>query len=453
MERTTERPWEQVAEVVESADSDAAQTIVEELAAHDLARSIAHLDGHQVRGLLDLLQTRVAAEALERLSEAQAADVVGELEPERAAEILGELSLRDQTDLLDAVGGSEADSILDAMESSVASSVRSLGMYEDGSAGNLMEPDALAFEADTALSDVVSQLQRGADVYGDYQIQYLHVTKNERLVGVVRLRDLLLNPPHTRLGDIVLPELFTVPATTDLRGLMSAFEDHPLLGLPVVDDDGRLLGIVERADVERAQAEQSEGEYRKAQGIIGGEELRSLPLWTRSSRRLSWLSINVVLNVIAASVIAAYQDTLQAVIALAAFLPIISDMSGCSGNQAVAVSMRELSLGIIKPSDAWYVWRKEALVAVINGLVLGVLIGGVAWLWQQNLYLSLVVGIALALNTLIAVSIGGSVPLVLRGMGLDPALASGPILTTVTDMCGFFLALGLATVWLSQIVA
>jgi magnesium transporter len=172
----------------------------------------------------------------------------------------------------------------------------------------------------------------------------------------------------------------------------------------------------------------------------------------RSSRRLAWLSTNIVLNVIAASVIALYQETLAAVIALAVFLPIISDMSGCSGNQAVAVSMRELALGLLRPSEFWRVWRKEAAVGLINGLALGLLIGAVAWAWKGNPFLGLVVGGAMTLNTLVAVSIGGTVPLILRRLGVDPALASGPILTTVTDMCGFFLLLSIAAALLPRLL-
>jgi len=130
------------------------------------------------------------------------------------------------------------------------------------------------------------------------------------------------------------------------------------------------------------------------------------------------------------------------------FLPIISDMSGCSGNQAVAVSMRELSLGIIKPADYYYVWRKEAIIGLINGVALGLLIASVAWVWQGNGWLGLVVGFALAVNTLVAVSIGGTVPVVLKSLKIDPAIASGPILTTITDMCGFFLLLATASLML-----
>jgi magnesium transporter len=179
-------------------------------------------------------------------------------------------------------------------------------------------------------------------------------------------------------------------------------------------------------------------------GIVGGEELRTLPLRVRSVRRLSWLTVNILLNVLAASVIAFHQDTLQQVIALAVFLPIISDMSGCSGNQAVAVSMRELSLGFVRPRELWRVLGKEASVGIINGLVLGALLGVVGWLWQGNWMLGAVVASALAINTLVAVCFGGTIPLILKGVGQDPALASGPILTTVTDMSGVFLVLSIA---------
>ncbi len=203
--------------------------------------------------------------------------------------------------------------------------------------------------------------------------------------------------------------------------------------------------------MEAALAGRSDSDFLKSQGIVGGEELRSMPTYRRSTRRLSWLSVNILLNVLAAGVIAMYQDTVAAVIALAVFLPIISDMSGCSGNQAVAVSIRELSLGLTHPRDLLYVWLKELKVGLINGSVLGLILGSVAWIWQGNPWLGLVAGGALALNTLVAVSIGGIIPLVLKRLNRDPALASGPILTTVTDMCGFLLVLSFATALLARL--
>ena len=153
------------------------------------------------------------------------------------------------------------------------------------------------------------------------------------------------------------------------------------------------------------------------------------------------------------AVIAVFQDTLSAVIALAVFLPIISDMSGCSGNQAVAVSIRELTLGLVKPYEFLRVLAKEAPVGLMNGLALGAILAGVAFLWQGNVYLGAVVGAAMMLNTLVAVVLGGLIPLALKAAKQDPALASGPILTTVTDMCGFFLVLSFASAILPRLVA
>ena len=213
-----------------------------------------------------------------------------------------------------------------------------------------------------------------------------------------------------------------------------------------------MQSIVRRRAVLEALSERAEADHLKAAGIIGGDELRSMPVLVRSRRRLAWLSINIGLNILAASIIAVYEDTLTAVIALAVFLPIVSDMSGCSGNQAVAVSMRELTLGAALPKDVFRVWRKEAAVGVINGIALGMLLGAAAWAWKGNPVLGLVVGGALAANTIIAVSIGGTVPLILRRLKLDPAVASGPLLTTVTDMCGFFLLLSLATLTLPSLI-
>ena len=205
--------------------------------------------------------------------------------------------------------------------------------------------------------------------------------------------------------------------------------------------------------MEKAAEERSTRSFLKFMGIVGGEELRSMPLSLRSVRRLSWLTVNIVLNILAASVIAFHQDTLTAVIALAVFLPIISDMSGCSGNQAVAVSLRELTLGIIKPYEVWRVFRKESAI------------GHHQWNRARNSARPGRVGMERKCDArrsrrhlrsprthLCAVCFGGLIPLALTGLGQDPALASGPILTTITDMSGFFIVLKLASMvlpWLT----
>ena len=268
---------------------------------------------------------------------------------------------------------------------------------------------------------------------------------------MLSLRDLLTAKRQSRLTDIMIKPL-TVEVSAPLDDLRDIFEEHNFLAIPVVEANGKLVGAVARSAVDMATLERAESESLKLQGVVG-EEVRSMSLAIRSKRRLAWLSTNIVLNIIAASVISAYEQTLAAVIAIAVFLPMVSDMSGCSGNQAVAVTMRELSLGLVKPVDAFRVWMKEASVGLINGVVLGILIGTVAWIWKGNIYLGLVIGLALTLNTILSVSIGGVVPLLLRQIGQDPAVASGPLLTTITDMAGFFFVLSLATALMPYLLA
>jgi magnesium transporter len=243
------------------------------------------------------------------------------------------------------------------------------------------------------------------------------------------------------IREIMIKNPLKLDVGTSLRDLRDFFGQHPLLGAPITNEQGILVGVVRGSKVREATTRQNNQLFMKFAGIAGGEELRTMSLFKRSSRRLSWLSINIVLNLIAASVIALCQDTLEKAIVLAVFLPILSDMSGCSGNQAVAVSIRELTLGLVRPRELLRVFAKEASIGLVNGIALGMLLAGAALLWKGNPYPGLVVGASLAANTLVAVSFGGLIPLILRRMKTDPALASGPMLTTITDMFGFLLVL------------
>lgn len=453
LEQTSRRPWEELERIADLCDTEELRRFLESLATGESARALSRISERQQAGILAMLGSEEAAELLEGLGLVQAADLIDALPPIDAAAILHELPNNEQADLLQQLDRDEAEEILGAMEPDQASQIRQLASYPPTVAGGLMVTEYLAFRAEDTVDDVIHDLRRSAEVYADYQVQYVYVVDQERhLVGVLPLRDLLLSTGRTRLEKLMIGAPLSLSDTTGLDEVKLMFDSHSFFGVPVVDANGLLVGLIRRSDLQEALAERADSVYLKSLGIVGGEELRSMPLLVRATKRLSWLSINIVLNVAAASVIAFYQDTLAAVIALAAFLPIISDMSGCSGNQAVAVSMRELTLGLVHPREVLRTLGKEAGIGVLNGLTLGALLGALAWFWQRNLYISLVVGGALALNTLIAVSMGGVVPLLLTRLGFDPALASSPILTTVTDLCGFFLTLSFAAAMLEKLV-
>lgn len=421
------------------------------LSGPDVVRAMFRLDDEQRQAVLGALAPETAAEFIEDVPDEVAADLILGLPAEDAASIVTALPSHQQADVLAEVEDDEQRQILGAMAPESAATARELLSHPPDSAGGLMVREYLAFPPTAKAGEAVAAVGAGERAKSRYPLQYCYVLEDGVLLGATRTRDLLAAPPQARLGDLMrAPTVLNMAA--DLATVDGALEEAEVLSLPVTDDAGRMLGVVDRGDVDDALVARAATDHRKSQGIVGGEELRSMPLGVRSRRRLSWLSANIVLNMVSVSVIAAFEETLAAVIALAVFLPVVSDMSGCSGNQAVAVSMRELALGVVGPRDVLRVWWQEAKVGALNGLALGLLLGFGAWLWKGSLVLGGVVAAALALNTLVAVSIGGTVPLLLRRMRVDPAVASGPVLTTATDMCGFFLVLGLATLALDALM-
>ncbi|MCB9679052.1 MAG: magnesium transporter [Alphaproteobacteria bacterium] len=446
-------PWVLLREALEKGQIDDASTLIDALSAGDLARAVSHLPAEVQAQLLERVDAEAAADVLERLSRTQAVELVQQLEPARAAEILQELPLEAEVDIVRDLEEEDAADVLAAMPAEEADEVREVARWDDDVAGGLMGVEFLAVKGSLTMREVIDQLREGAGEFEEYDVQYVYVVDDrEHLEGVLPLRTVVLSKPGAKARDVMIGDPLKVEAKTDLDALEDMFDDIDFFALPVVDE-GRLVGVLRRGAVLEAVGEQAAVDHLRSAGIVDGDELRSMALWDRARGRLKWLSLNVGLNVVAASVIAMFQETLQTVVALAVFLPIISDMSGCSGNQAVAVSMRELSLGIAQPRDVLYVWGKELAVGLLNGTALGGLLGIVAFVWMGNPWLGLVAGGALALNTLVAVSVGGTVPLLATRFGFDPALASGPMLTTITDVCGFALALGMATALLPYLAA
>ncbi len=451
MQAANEEMAVSLAELLRSGSAEEVEDRLDAMAPDELLHEVYLLAPDDQRRLLTLLSPERAAALLEVVPDAHAANLIEEMHAAEAAPIVEELASDHRVDVLAELDADDAEAIIAKLAEEDADEIRELITYAPDQAGGLMMTEFASYPMSRSVREVVEDLTREDIDYHLLTVHYVYVVvKKRKLKGVIRIRDLVFADPERRIGELA-KDAYTVPPDASLSDLENFFDEHDIAAVPVVNTRGMMLGIVRRRAVLEALAEKSEADSLKAAGIIGGDELRSMPIAVRSARRLSWLSINIVLNIIAASVIAFHEDTLTAVIALAVFLPIVSDMSGCSGNQAVAVSMRELTLGAALPRDVLRVLRKEASVGIINGIALGILLGLVAWAWKGNAILGLVVGAALAVNTVIAVSIGGTVPLILKRFKFDPAVASGPLLTTVTDMCGFFLLLSLASMVLPAI--
>ncbi len=439
-----EEPWRVLRGMVRAKRGEDLHALLETLSPGEIARALTRLNDEDSQQLLELLEPEEAADLVEELTDAQGSDLIEELPRDTAAAIVGEMESHHRADILGEMDHDDAEAILRKMNPEEADDARKLLGYEEDTAGGIMVTEFVAYGQQALVSEVLRDLRENAERYADYGVQYVYVrSARGTLVGVVRMRDLLLSASNKALNEIMVVNPLSVVAETTLEELTQFFDRFSFWVAPVVDGDGRMLGVARRADAEEAIGEEHEKTFLRFSGIIGGEELRSMPLGERTVRRLRWLGLNMVLSVIAASVILLHEETIEEYIYLVFFMPIILNMSGCSGNQAVAVSIRELTLGLVKPKDYLIVLGKELALGAANGVVLGVLLGLVGYLINGGA-LGLLIGAAFALNTMIAVSLGGLIPLVLRRFKLDPALGAPPILTTLTDMCGLLIVLTLA---------
>ncbi|MBK7583698.1 MAG: magnesium transporter [Myxococcales bacterium] len=439
-------------ERIDSGDVAAIQSLLEGLPPEDVSYELGRIGADDLARLMELLSSsdpELAATLMERLLDTQAATLISVMPPAAAAAIVEAMDSDDRADILSGIDDDRhTQEILALLDPSEAADLRRLVQYPPDTAGGLMITEYLAHPSTRTVAEVLDDLRTNAERYAEFDVQYLYVTQGSgELVGVLRLRDLVLTPGDRDIASIMIEDPARVQVTDRPQQLDAFFDDHAFFAAPVVDAAGGLVGVVRRAAVEAARAEKADRTLLAFGGIIGGEELRAMPFGPRVLRRLAFLCPNIALNLIAASVVAIYEPTIAAVTALAIFLPMLSDMSGCAGNQSVAVSIRELSLGVLKPTDVLRTLGKELGVGVVNGLVLGALLGAIAWVMRGGQWplIGVVIGGAMAINSVVAVSIGGTVPLVLRRFGIDPALAASPILTTFTDLCGFFLTLRLAT--------
>ena len=382
----------------------------------DLHSFISYLSKKNTIKLFSTIPEETAAQLLCNALDSHLTEyVLLKLNLNKAAKILKYVPSDIQVDIFRALNPKVVNKIIQHFDPVMREEVKRLIKYEDDTAGGLMIREYLEYYSHQTTDDIREDLEKNAKTYKKYDIQYTYIVdKQKRLLGVIPLRELFFSSKQTPLINIVYKNVVAIPIDNNAEQVRDYFNDHSYLAFPVVDTNNRLLGVIKRDSVEHFLKRETEQEFLKLTGIMGGEETHSMPIPLRSAKRLSWLSINILLNFMAASVIIIYQDTLAQAITLAVFLPIISDMSGCSGNQSVAVTLRELALGWLQPKEIFRVLFKESILGIMNGIVLGFIIAVIAFFWKENIYLGLVVGSALACNTVIAVCLGSSIPILLK---------------------------------------
>ncbi len=310
-------------------------------------------------------------------------------------------------------------------------------------AGTMMSPDFTALGQDVTVGEAIQNIR---SLGKKKSLYYVYVTdKENRLVGVLSMRDLILSDPPISVGSI-MKDVLSVPADLDREEVVKLATKRRYLQIPVVDSNKRLLGTLNSGDLLEAAAEEASEDMQKMVGVGGDEEVLS-PILFSLKKRLPWLQVNLATAFLAAAVVGLFQDTIARITALAIFLPVVAGQGGNTGAQTLAVVIRGLALGQIEKSVAGKVLVKEASLGIINGLCVGLVTALVAFLWEKNPYFGLVIGLAMVMNMFAASIAGAGIPMVMRMLGWDPAQSSSIILTTVTDILGFFSFLGLATLF------
>lgn len=390
----------------------------------------------QAADVLEEMDEEEMVEVVQSLSVPELADILDEMEPDMAADLLGEFP------------DEQTAALLEEMEES--DDVAPLLAYPEDTAGGIMNTPRHMLRRQMTVAQAMNFLR---EHYADeHDLYYLYVLdRHRRLVGIVSLRSLVLATPEQTLDEIMDREVFTVKAEVDQEEVARLLARYNLLALPVVDDEDHMLGIVSVDDVvDVLEEEATEDIYRLAQ--VGDDSEIFSPLHRSIRSRLPWLTINMGTAFLSSTVVALFEGTIAQVAILAALMPIVAAQGGNAGNQSMTIVVRSLALGEIELSDAWRVLRHELGIGVIHGVILGLLVGLVAFFWIGNPMLSVVIGSAMLGNLTIAALMGVLVPITLRRLGVDPALASSVFVTATTDVVGFALFLGLATYFVAWLM-
>lgn len=390
-------------------------------------------------------QPRLAMESVSELGPERGATLLSGRSAEEIAKLVQEIPSDDAAALVDHLPEDLSNEVLELMRKRESGQVESLLDYAEQTAGRIMNPNVFALGEDLTVAEAVSALQSATNVE---MVFYLYVVDGRRhLVGVTSLRRLLLVAPETPLKRIMTPDVISVRVDTDQEEAARLVASYNILAIPVVDEENKLVGVITVDDViDVIKDEATEDLYRLA-GVSGDERVET-PAWEALKKRLPWLGVNLGTAFLAASVVAAFEDTISQATALAVFMPIVAGMGGNAGTQTLTVIVRGLALGELSWANARKALFKEAAIGLGNGAALGVVAALVAWVTKGNPVLGLLLGMAMVCNMLVASTAGTLVPLGLKAMKVDPALASSVFITTFTDVVGFASFLGLATIFL-----
>lgn len=384
------------------------------------------------------------------LEEEQIDVFLKEMDPSYAADMLSYMYTDDVVDVLNELDTEDREAYLELMDNDVVDEINEFLNYDEHTAGGIMTTEYVSVYAHSTVREAMRVLREEAkEAETIYYIFVVNVEK--QLVGVMSLRDLIIAEGDMIVSDIMSDRVVSVYANEDQEEAARIMIDYNFLALPVIDENKRMLGIITVDDIIDVIEEEASEDYSKLAGISDSDDISSGPLKAAKSR-LPWLIILLFLGMLTANLMSLFEATLEQVALLSIFIPLISGTSGNSGTQALAVAVRGIATGDVKEQSKFKLLMREMLTGLIMGIACAVVVVAIVYFWKGELIMGLLVGGAILGSIFVATLAGSFIPLLMHRLGIDPAVASGPFITTLNDVTSLMIYLGLATVFLNQIM-
>ncbi len=432
----------QVLAALDRGDARVVKELLAPLHAADLADLLELVRTRERRGLLDLLGDELDPEVLSELDPEVRAQVIKQLDTAVVAHAIEEMESDDAVFVLEDLGEDQQREILDHLPEADRSAVEMALQYPDESAGRLMQREFIAVPPYWSVGEVIDYMREAEDLPNEFFELYV-VDPALHPVGTVGVSHIMRSKRVVRIDDLMEEDVHVIPADMAEEEVAYAFDQYDLVSAPVVDEDGRLVGMITIDDILDVIQQEAEEDIM-ALGGVGASGLSDSVL-TTTSRRFSWLFVNLLTAIIASLVIAVFRESIEQIVALAILMPIVASMGGNAGTQTLTVAVRALATKDLTPTNAARIIVREALVGGLNGILFAAVMAVICLYWFDDAVLALVIGLAMVVNLLAAGLAGILIPLGLQRAGADPAIASSVFVTTVTDVVGFFVFLGLAS--------
>jgi len=431
---------------IDSVTLNQVRHILNNLSPPDVAHQLETAPPKSRRILWELVDPEISGEVIHELSDEIKMEFLGEMDSAEVATLTEGLNVDDVVDILQQLPDRVIPEVLQAMSAQDRQRVESVLTYDEDTAGGLMDTEVITVRPDISV-DVVLRYLRRFEELPEITDNLFVVTRNDDFLGNLTLGKLLVSSPTTTVREVMNTEIRAIHVDLTDSQVAQLFQRHDLVSAPVVDDSGHLLGRITIDDVVDVIVEDADHSLLAMAGLSDTEDTFSSIAKT-TPRRAVWLGVNLLTAIFASTAISLFEDALDKVVALAILMPIVASMGGVAGSQTLTVVIRGMALGQIERSNLNWLLSKEFAVGALNGLLYALVAGSVVSLWFQDATLALIIGLAMAINLMAAALSGTLLPIILRFINIDPALAGTVILTTITDVVGFISFLGLATIFL-----